>query len=47
MNMEEEQSLLEESVPWEVRLLKDFCNSREDVDSVRMRVDWFVELICV
>lgn len=26
--------LLEESIPWEVRLLKEYCNSTADLDSV-------------
>ena len=31
---EETEGLLEESVPWEVRLLKGYCNSAVDLDSV-------------
>lgn len=29
-----EKSVLEESIPWEVRLLKDYCNSTTDLDTV-------------
>lgn len=32
--MDEEGFLLEESIPWEVRLLKEYCNSTFDLDSV-------------
>lgn len=28
------ECLLEESIPWEVRLLKEYCNSTADLDSV-------------
>lgn len=30
----ETESLLEESIPWEVRLLKEYCNSTVDLDTV-------------
>lgn len=31
---EEKASLLEESVPWEVKLLEDYCRSKADLESV-------------
>ena len=28
------ESLLEESIPWEVKLLEGYCNTKADLDSV-------------